>query len=326
MRYKLLFFFLLSINFCMAQQNPVAVIFDSDMGPDYDDVGAITLLHAFADSGEAKILATIASTRYEGVAAVFSVLNTYFKKPGIPIGVPQEKGVTKKDWQHWTDTLLAKYPHTIKSNDEAPDATELYRKILAAQPDKSVTIITVGFFTNLAALLQSKPDNYSELDGKQLVQKKVKRVVSMAGKFPSGKEFNIEEDAAGAQAVFKAWPTEIICSGFEIGEKIKTGLPLIHNAAIENSPVKDVFRICIPLAKEDAAGRMSWDQTAVLIAVKGYEPYYAIKRGTVAVAGDGSNTWLDGTGNHAYIIPDMEIEKVQALINDLMMHQPAKPK
>ncbi len=28
-----------------------------DMGPDYDDVGALTLLHAFADSGECTLLA-----------------------------------------------------------------------------------------------------------------------------------------------------------------------------------------------------------------------------------------------------------------------------
>jgi pyrimidine-specific ribonucleoside hydrolase len=43
---------------------PVPIIFDSDFGPDYDDVGAITLLHALADSGQARILATIASDKY----------------------------------------------------------------------------------------------------------------------------------------------------------------------------------------------------------------------------------------------------------------------
>src|SRR3979490_1957305 len=76
-----------------AQQNSQGkanIIFDSDMGPDYDDVGAITLLHAFADEGRATILATMASTKYEGVAAVLNVFNTYFKRPGIPIGVPKE--------------------------------------------------------------------------------------------------------------------------------------------------------------------------------------------------------------------------------------------
>src|SRR5258708_38368904 len=87
---------------------PVPVIFDSDMGPDYDDAGAITLLHAFADNGEAKILATIASTKYEGVAAVLNVFNTYFNKPGIPVAVPKGKALALKDFQHWTDTLIAK--------------------------------------------------------------------------------------------------------------------------------------------------------------------------------------------------------------------------
>src|SRR5213596_936459 len=73
--------------------NPVAIIFDSDMGPDYDDVGAITMLHAFADSGYVKILATVASTKYEGVAAIFNVFNTYFNRPGLLIGVPKEKAL-----------------------------------------------------------------------------------------------------------------------------------------------------------------------------------------------------------------------------------------
>ncbi|HUP11131.1 MAG TPA: nucleoside hydrolase [Niastella sp.] len=324
MRFKLLLVFFMICHTCFAQQKTVPVIFDSDMGPDYDDVGAITLLHAFADSGKAKILATIASTKFEGVAGVFSVLNTYFNRPDVPIGVPRGKAVTQRDWQHWTDTLLANYPHQVMRNEDVPDATELYRKILAAQPDKSVTIITVGFFTNLASLLQSRPDKYSKLNGRQLVQKKVKRVVSMAGKFPSGKEFNIEKDAAAAQLVFKTWPTPIICSGFEIGEKIKTGLPLIHNAAIQNSPVKDVFRISIPMDKQDSAGRMSWDETAVLVGIAGYGPYYTLKPGKVVVADDGSNTWVSGKGNHAYIVPRMEIQKVQELLNDLMMHQPSR--
>jgi inosine-uridine nucleoside N-ribohydrolase len=205
-----------------------------------------------------------------------------------------------------------------------PDASDLYRKILTAQPDKSVTIITVGFFTNLASLLQSAPDSFSKLNGKDLVQKKVARVVSMAGKFPAGKEFNIEKDAVAAQYVFKNWPTPIICSGFEIGQQIKTGLPLIQNDAIQNSPVKDVFRISIPMDKGDSAGRMSWDQTAVLIAIKGIDPYYTVRRGTVMVADDGSNTWQAGTGRHAYIVPKVPIMEVQTLINDLMMHQPVQ--
>src|SRR5206468_4939979 len=141
------------------------------------------MLHAFADSGYVKILATIASTNYEGVAAVFNIFNTYFKRTDIPIGVPKKNGKNLRDWQHWTDTLIARYPHTIRKNEEAENAVDLYRKILSAQPNKSVIIITTGFFTNLSDLLQSSPDQYSKLNGEQLVQKKVKQLVSMAGGF-----------------------------------------------------------------------------------------------------------------------------------------------
>ncbi len=107
---------------------PALIIFDSDMGPDYDDVGAIAILHALADSGQAKILATIASTRYEPVAGVLNVFNTYFKRPDIPIGTPKGHGLELRDKQHWTDSLLAHYPHHYLKNDDAADAVALYRK------------------------------------------------------------------------------------------------------------------------------------------------------------------------------------------------------
>jgi len=301
----------------------VRVIFDTDMGPDYDDVGAITLLHAFADSGKATILATMASNKYQGVAAVIDVFNTWFHRPNIPIGVPKEWAVDEKDWQHWTDTILAKYPHAIRENAQAEDAVALYRRILAKQPDHSVVIITTGFFTNLSNLLQSRGDSSSNLSGKQLVDKKVKKLVSMAGIFPLGHEFNVASDSVASAYVFDHWPTPILLSGFEIGVKIKTGLPLVNNAAIQNSPVKDVFRICLPMAKEDAGGRSSWDETAVLVGVAGYKPWYAVNSGSMHVLPDGSNTWSSSTFGHcSYLVETPKSGQVQNLINDLLMHQP----
>lgn len=318
-------FFLLFYN-ALAQKNQeiIPVIFDSDMGPDYDDVGAITLLHAFADEGRVNILATIASTKYINVAAVFSVFNTYFKRPGIPVAVPKGSAQELRDWQHWSDTVVTNYPHKIKSNDEVPDAVALYRKILSKQPDKSVTIITVGFFTNISNLLQSQPDEYSSLTGKELVNKKVKQLVSMAGRYPAGKEFNVDRDIQASKYVFENWQPPVLLSGFEIGEKIKCGLPLIHNDAIKNSPVKDVFRISIPMAAEDSAGRKSWDESAVLVAVLGFEQWYTVKHGHVIVdAKDGSNTWIDDEkSNQAYLVEKESPAIVQELIDKYIMHQP----
>ncbi|HEY9003545.1 MAG TPA: nucleoside hydrolase [Mucilaginibacter sp.] len=325
MRYKLLLLFLLATSVCFGQQKPVNIIFDSDMGPDYDDVGAITILHNLADKGEAHILATVASTRYDGVAGVMNVFNTYFGRPNIPIGIPKA-GLDLRDWQHWSDTLLAKYPHKIKSNDEVPDAVQVYRKVLASQPDHSVTIVTVGFLTNLSNLLSTNADEYSKLNGKELVAHKVKLLVCMAGRFPSGYEFNVMKDAKASQNVYTNWPTQVILSGFEIGEKILAGIPLIHNDAIKNSPVKDVFRISIPMAKEDSLGRKSWDETAVLVAIKGYSQFYTLHNGRMIVADDGKNTWDDNGNGQAYLVEKVDYKEVQKLINELIQYQPVKPR
>jgi len=52
--------------------------------------------------------------------------------------------------------------------------------------------------TNIANLLQSKPDKYSDLNGVELVNKKVKRWVCMAGIFPEGgDECNASSDYHG---------------------------------------------------------------------------------------------------------------------------------
>lgn len=306
------------------KQQAVPVIFDTDMGPDYDDVGAITLLHAFADEGQATILATIASTNYPKVTQVLSVLNTYFNRPNIPIGVPKGNAIGDKDTQHWSDTITARYPHRIRSNKDVPDAVALYRQILAKQPDHSVTIITVGFLTNLANLLDSKPDKFSTLGGKALVGQKVKKLVSMAGKFPSGREYNVFRDTPSSKKVFANWPTPMLMSGFEIGEKIHSGLPLTQNKAIQHSPVKDVFRIALPKAAEDKNGRMSWDQTAVLVGVRGYAPYYTVKSGRLTLNADGSNGWDNAGKGHEYLVVRRPATEVETLINKLMQHQPQK--
>lgn len=144
----------------------------------------------------------------------------------------------------------------------------------------------------------------------------------MAGAFPEGKEFNVFKDSASSKVTFNNWPTEIIFSGFEIGSKIKTGFPLIHNRTIRNSPVKDVFRISIPQATEDSLGRMSWDQTTVLVAVRGAYPYYKLIEGRMITKSDGSNIWDFSGENHFYLVEKIPSKQVEDVINRMMMHQP----
>ncbi len=327
MKKILIISFLFSCSALFAQkQKPVSIIFDTDIGPDYDDVGAMALLHAFADMGEAKILATISSNAFETTAPTLSVLNTYFKRAGTPIGITKKELPNKDCSQQWAQGIIAKYPHELKSNEEAEDAIKLYRKILSSQPDKSVIIVSVGFFTNLAGVLNAKPDEYSKLNGMDLVKQKVKQLVSMAARIDkdgkSGYEFNVMVDAAASQKVFKDWPTPMIVSGFEIGEKILTGIRLIHSEAIQNSPVKDAFEIALTKDK-NTVGRNSWDETAVLVAVRGLKPWFASRKLNFKIEDDGKNVLIPGD-KLTYVTFKQTPEEISKVIEDLMMHQPVK--
>lgn len=301
---------------------PVKIIFDTDLGSDYDDVGALAFLHAVADSGKAEILATLASNMYELTAQSIEVINTYFGRPDLPIGSPKSAGVTDISPYHWADTIVERYTHTIKSASDVPDAVNISRKILNEQPDTSVIIITVGYLTNLSNLLKSQPDDISPLAGKELIIRKVKRLITMGGIFPEGgRSFNIFMDSSASEHVYRDWPGEIIFTGDDIGENIKTGLRLI-NSVIKDSPVKDTYRIGMPLSG-DLSGRMSWDQTAVLIGVYGTEGYFDTVRGKITVNSDGSNTWEDNPeGRHRYVIQKMPVSQMSMFIEDRMMHQP----
>jgi inosine-uridine nucleoside N-ribohydrolase len=327
------------ISFCLAQyyvssqsatkptKTPMPVIFDTDIGPDYDDVGAMALLHAFADNGECRILATIASNKYKFTGPVLDILNTYFKRPDLPIGVVRGNAAEIGAIQKWDSMLVSKYPHNLKNNSQAEDAVSLYRKLLSKEKDNSVTIVTVGFFTNMSNLLNSAPDKFSPLNGKDLIKRKVKQLVSMAacfdGRMGAFKEFNVKIDAPASQNVFDNWPGKIVFSGFEIGANIYTGLP-IKNSAISNSPVKDVFAWSIPLDPQDKNGRMSWDETAVLVAVRGAASYFDLVEGKIISKPDGSNGW-DVTGKgHYYLKVKMPNGEITKLIDGLIMHQPRK--
>jgi inosine-uridine nucleoside N-ribohydrolase len=326
---KIIFLIATAMIFGSCQQKPapttpISILFDTDMGGDYDDVGALTILHALADNGEARILATVSSNRYELTAPCVNVINTYFKRPELPVGAPLEGPYEPDSWHtdKWTDALVTNFPHTLQATADAPDAVQVYRRTLAGEPDTSVVVVTVGFFTNLAALLQSPPDQYSDLDGKQLVSKKVKRLVSMAGAFPKGREYNVLIDSTASITALEQWTTPIIFSGWEIGEKILTGKRLIASD-IQDTPAKHAFTVC--LRQDNPEGRQSWDETAVLVAVRGADPYFDTVKGRIIVNSDGSNTWENNlNGKHEYLTWKMPVDELTTVIEDLMMHEPIK--
>jgi inosine-uridine nucleoside N-ribohydrolase len=325
----LLFVYSLILGFhrnCSAQKptEPVKIIFDTDMGPDFDDVGAITILHALAAKGECDILATLASDGYAYIAPTLEVFNRYFQKPNIPVGVPGPDAPSFSCPNHWNDSLVVKYLPKIKTNKDYPSATEVYRRVLAAQPDRSVVVVTVGFLSNLEMLLKSEPDQYSQLSGKDLVAQKVRKWVAMAGGFPEGNEFNVNQHAKASGYVFQNWPTPILFSGFEIGVKIMTGNK-VATIGTKGSPVQWAYHYCLSnYENKKSENRNSWDHTAVLCAVRNPEDYfYVIGNGTFVCNPDGSNAWNpDKNSNHSFLVHKYPYQKIADLLDDLMLYKP----
>ncbi len=197
------------------------------------------------------------------------------------------------------------------------DAVALYRTLLARQPDHSVTIVTIGHLTNLKNLLRSGADEYSVLDGKELVGKKVKLLVCMGGEYPAGREWNFYQDAGSSRYVVDQWPTRIVFAGFGLGRNIITGTLLAQLPA--DNPVRLSY-----LLHNDFQGRPSWDQLAVLYAAgradENAQRFVLSKPGINTIKKDGSNAWkAHPGGSHFYLSLGQPAQRVAETIDNLMM-------
>ena len=108
--------------------------------------------------------------------------NTWYKHGDVPIDVvvdgPEVDSVMSIPRYLTTVVDMERegkpvFKRSIKDYSSLPPAKDLYRKLLAAAPDQSVMIISVGMYTNLARLLETGPDQFSELSGMELVKQKV---------------------------------------------------------------------------------------------------------------------------------------------------------
>jgi inosine-uridine nucleoside N-ribohydrolase len=174
-----------------------------------------------------------------------------------------------------------------------PDGWQLYRQLLAAQPDHSVSIVSAGFLTCLAQLLQSAPDSYSSLNGVELVRRKVKCIYLMGGVFGDAVEsieFNFAQGIDFAQTFFQLWPADvdIIMSPGEVGDDIEY-LPEQVIADIDwtdRHPIKQVY-----LNYNCDTGQKMWDPLTVINAVEGNSLFTLSERGTVTL-GDKGETFF----------------------------------
>jgi inosine-uridine nucleoside N-ribohydrolase len=262
---------------------PLNVIFDTDMGNDVDDALALAMLHAFASRGEVKLLAVTVSKGNPWAAEYVRMVNEYYGRGNIPVGMVR-RGKTPNDGQYVRQVCELHGRHL--NSAVVPDAVQLLRKTLAGEPDGAVTLIQVGFSTNLARLMESAPDSFSNLTGMELIRKKVRALTVMAGNFAASKpEFNVMIDIPAATRLFANWPTDIYISGFEVGSAILFPASSIEHDFPAGNPVAEAYRLYQKMPYD----RPSWDLTTVVYDLRPDSGYFDVSPpGDVVVSRDGS--------------------------------------
>lgn len=308
------------------------IIFETDMGNDVDDALALDMLYKYLDAGEIDLLGIMLNKEGESPVIFTDIMNNWYGYPAIPIGVVREGADSEHDAVNYArcvallenDKGEPMFDHSHIEYPELPEAHDLYRELLAGQPDSSVVIVSVGFSTNLARLLDTPPDEFSPLTGKELVAKKVKYLSNMAGCFnvPEQHEYNIIKDISAAQKVYEEWPTAIITSPFEVGIQVNypaTSIEEDFNWAPEH-PLVEAYKCYLEMPYD----RPTWDLTSVLYAVEGASYFDISSRGYISVTDEGYTSFKnDRNGNHQYLMIDsLQAENIKHRFVDLISTSP----
>ena len=310
---------------------PVPVIFETDMGNDVDDALALAMLFRYADQGQIELLGVSNNKQSLTSLQFIDLMGRQYGYAKMSIatvtkgvqGEDESKSFAKKVMDYKENGRRI-YSSKISKYSEVESSVQFYRRVLAKAKDSSVVVISVGFSTNLAALMESKADKYSKLNGKELVRQKVRFLSTMAGNFsnPRQKEFNIISDLSAARHVFSSWPTVIYVSPFEVGASV-----LFPASAIESNlgyhrehhPLVRAYKAYIPMPYN----RETWDLSSVLFAVEKSAGYFKESRpGKFIVDDDGYTQFkMEKGGSHYFLhTPSTgEIDLVKARFVELVM-------
>lgn len=214
------------------------VILDQDMSSDHDDVGDLSILNALAITGRVKLLACVCDSQNGGTPTCMNAINTYWGNSTVPVGIPPNLGRPGT----YAAQISTEYPHPLyQTAAQCPDGVALYRQILASQPNNSVVIISSGYLNEIDALLQSGSDQYSPLDGSDLIAQKVLLFACAGGQFPSGGEFDFTVLPAPAEDVVNNWPAAATYDGFELASPMATATDIA--ATPRASPMRRVWEL-----------------------------------------------------------------------------------
>ncbi|HHU96970.1 MAG: nucleoside hydrolase [Bacteroidota bacterium] len=339
--YWLSLLFLIAFNGCISkeQQNEQPdskkqkIIFETDLGNDIDDALALDMLYKYQDAGDIELLGIMLNKEGAHPPEFTDIMNSWYGYPDIPIGIIHNGVECEHDATNYAKCVSLmkdenggpKFQRYLNDHTALPEAHLLYRELLAQQADHSVTIISVGFSTNLARLLDTSPDEFSKLTGQELVAQKVKLLCTMAGCFnnPEWYEYNVVEDIPAAKKVFSEWPTPLVTSPFEVGMAIHYPATSIENDfkwAAEH-PLVDAYR-CYHEMPYD---RPTWDLTSVLYVVEGPSYFNVSEAGKIEVSDQGATTFTpEENGNRHYLSVDsLQAEQIKQRFIQLITQQPA---
>ncbi len=278
-----------------AKDNPQRIIIDTDLSLWWDDATAVGMANVLQQRGRVQILGVMSDIRNPVAAAALDAIDTAYGHSRIPIGAVADSSANTAP-HGYSDVLAEQLPHAIQNSSQAQPAVDLYRRLLAAQPDHSVTVVAIGGDTNLAGLLASGPGQGSSLRGRALVATKVKRLVIEDGLFPmGGPPFTNERlDIAATRAVVAStgWPTTIAWVDGYAGINTKVGGTLCTSVPPRN-PMRIVYT---KLFNCGPPGDGDWDGPTMLYAVEGASGIFSEMGhgGAAVINSQGGLSWGSG--------------------------------
>ncbi len=295
-----------------ATSRPV-VIFDTDMGSDVDDAGALAVLHRLADLGEVELAGVVFSSgKNRFGVGVCDAINTWYGRGDLPLGQYQRDDVGDPSnlYSRQIATATNVYHHDVI--DRAPDLVSVYKAVLRSARDGSVTILTVGHPHGLVWLMR-------DAEGAALVRTKVARWVAMGGTPEQpGRDWNLGENGVGAymDELLSVWPTEVFFS--PVGETVITGNRKLPASPV-NNPVREAYRLWNNALEK---GRSSWDQVAVLYAVRPH--LFEVQHGTMRHVSGTHVVWDPKAtqSKHHRVLPRLSDSALAEMIEDLMAQPP----
>jgi hypothetical protein len=221
-----------------------------------------------------RILGIVSDVKNPVAVAALDAIDTAYGHRSIPLGAVADSAANTAP-HGYSDALAGRLPHSVHSSADVAEAVDLYRRLLESQPDHSVTIVSLGGYSNLAGLLASKPGPHSSLDGRALVRAKVQHLVIEDGLFPNGGPAftNFKIDAPSARAVIggAGWPTPIAWVDGFTGISTKVGGSLCTTTPADN-PMRIVYETlfgCGPPKDGD------WDGPTMLYAINGAQGIFS---------------------------------------------------